>query len=165
MRGRNRSGGSEVVCDLLGIMSESEPSTPEVRVFMTEEEVLWHELEHGVSQQGSSSEGNPFADIPSARVMSQTGAGPSGRVTEGVDSDDDEAEVDSEETEILAAAKALDAESDLESYPGEGMLLKNPRSSVATEDIRLWRYLYGIPPSVEVRVPTAHERVDWVVPG
>ncbi|KAL5573741.1 hypothetical protein UlMin_023338 [Ulmus minor] len=132
---------------------------------MTEEEVLWHELEHGVSQQGSSSEGNPFADIPSARVMSQTGAGPSGRVTEGVDSDDDEAEVDSEETEILAAAKALDAESDLESYPGEGMLLKNPRSSVATEDIRLWRYLYGIPPSVEVRVPTAHERVDWVVPG
>ncbi|KAL5580129.1 hypothetical protein UlMin_012571 [Ulmus minor] len=132
---------------------------------MTEEEVLWHELERGVSQQGSSSEGNPFADIPSARVMSQTGTGPSGRVTEGVDSDDDEAEVDSEETEILAAAKALDAESDLESYPGEGMLLKNPRSSVATEDIRLWRYLYGIPPSVEVRVPTAHERVDWVVPG
>ncbi|KAL5582334.1 hypothetical protein UlMin_014776 [Ulmus minor] len=132
---------------------------------MTEEEVLWHELEHGVSQQGSSSEGNPFADIPSARVMSQTGVGPSGRVTEGVDSDDDEAEVDSEETEIHAAAKALDAESDLESYPGEGMLLKNPRSSVVTEDIRLWRYLYGIPPSVEVRVPTAHERVDWVVPG
>ena len=165
MGGRNRSGESEVVCDLLSIMSESEPSTPEVRVFMTEEEVLWHELEHGLSQQGSSSEGNPFADIPSARVMSQTGAGPSGRVTEGVDSDDDEAEVDSEETEILAAAKALDAESDLESYPGEGMLLKNPRSSVATEDIRLWRYLYGIPPSVEVRVPTAHERVDWVVPG
>ncbi|KAL5563464.1 hypothetical protein UlMin_033211 [Ulmus minor] len=132
---------------------------------MTEEEVLWHELEHGVSQQGSSSEGNPFAEIPSARVVSQIGAGPSGRVTEDVDSDGDGAEVDSEETEILATAKALDAESDLESYPGEGMLLKNPRSSVATEDIRLWRYLYGIPPSVEVRVPTAHERVDWVVPG
>ncbi|KAL5565346.1 hypothetical protein UlMin_028510 [Ulmus minor] len=59
----------------------------------------------------------------------------------------------------------MDAESDLESHPGEGMLLKNPRSSVATEDIRLWRYLYEIPPSVEIRVPTAHERVDWVVPG
>ena len=73
VRGRNSSGGSEVVCDRLSIMSESEPSTPEVRVFMTEEEILWRELEHGVSQQGSSSEGNPFADIPSARVMSQTG--------------------------------------------------------------------------------------------
>ena len=33
-------------------------SSPEVRVFMTEEEVLWHEFEHGFSQQGSSSEGN-----------------------------------------------------------------------------------------------------------
>ncbi|KAL5580186.1 hypothetical protein UlMin_012628 [Ulmus minor] len=132
---------------------------------MTEEEVLWHELEHGVSQQGSSSKGNPFADIPSARVMSQTGAGPSGRVTEEVDSEDDEAEVDSEETEVLATTMTIDAESNLESHPGECMLLKNPRSSVATEDIRLWRYLYGIPPSVEIRVPTAHERVDWVVPG
>ena len=29
----------------------------------------------------------------------------------------------------------------------------------------LWRYLYKIPPSVEIRVLTAHERVDWVVPG
>ncbi|KAL5543291.1 hypothetical protein UlMin_011001 [Ulmus minor] len=132
---------------------------------MTEEEVLWHELEHGVSQQGSSSEGNPFAEIPSARVMSQTRAGPSGRVTEEVDSEGDEAEVDSEETQVLVTAMAVDAESDLESHPGEGMLLKNPRSSVATEDIRLWRYMYGIPPSVEIRVPTAHERVDWVVPG
>ncbi|KAL5569074.1 hypothetical protein UlMin_025649 [Ulmus minor] len=131
---------------------------------MIEKEALWHEFEHGVSQQGSSSEGNPLADIPSARVLSQTGAGPSGRVTEEINSDDD-AEVDSEETHVLATTVATDAESDLESHLGEGMLLKNPRSSVATEDIRLWRYLYGIPPSVEIRVPTAHERVDWVVPG
>ena len=29
----------------------------------------------------------------------------------------------------------------------------------------MWRYLYKIPPCVEIRVPTAHERVDWVVPG
>ena len=50
VRGRNNSGGSEVVCDLLSIMSENEPSTLEVRVFMTEEEILWRELEHGVSQ-------------------------------------------------------------------------------------------------------------------
>ncbi|KAL5567410.1 hypothetical protein UlMin_030574 [Ulmus minor] len=131
---------------------------------MTEKEALWHEFEHGVSQQGSSLEGNPLGDIPSARVVSQTGAGPSGRVTEEIDSDD-VAEVDSEETHVLATAMATDAESDLESHPGEGMLLKNPRSNVVTEDIRLWRYLYGIPLSVEIRVPTAHERVDWVVPG
>ena len=85
-------------------------------------------------------------------------------MTEEVDSGNDEAKVDSEETQDLATATAIDAESDLESHPGEGMLLKNPRSSVATEDIRLWRYLYGIRQSVEIRVPTAHERVDWVVP-
>ena len=59
----------------------------------------------------------------------------------------------------------LETESDAGSHPGEGMLLKKLRSSVATEDIRLWRYLYRIPPSVEIRVPTGHERVDWVVPG
>ena len=59
----------------------------------------------------------------------------------------------------------LEAESDVGSHPGEGMLLKNPRSSVVTEDIKLWRYLYGIPLSVEIRVLTAHEWVDWVVPG
>ena len=85
----------EVVCDQAVIMSEGE-SSPEVRVFMTEEEALWYEFEHGFSQQGSSSEGNPHAEIPSARVLSETGAGPSGQVTEEVDSDGDE--VDSEET-------------------------------------------------------------------
>ena len=143
-------------------MSEGE-SSPEVRVFMTEEEVLWHEFEHGFSQQGSSSEGNPCAGIPSARVLSEAGAGPSGRVTEDVDSDGDE--VDSEETQVLATATATDAESDLESYPGEGMLLKNPKSGVVPEDVMLWRYMYRIPPSVEIRVPSNHERVDWVVPG
>ena len=60
---------------------------------------------------------------------------------------------------------ATDAESDLESHPGEGMLLKNLRSGVVPEDVRLWRYMYRIPPSVEIRVPSPHERVDWVVPG
>ena len=54
----------------------------------------------------------------------------------------------------------LSVESDAESHPGEGMLLKNPRSSVKAEDIKLWRYMYRIPPSVEIRVPTTHERVD-----
>ena len=103
-------------------------------------------------------------DAPSARVLSQTRARPSGRDTEEVNSDDIEV-VYSKEVPEVATTEVLEAESDVGSHPGEGMLLKNPRSSVATEDIRLWRYLYGIPPSVEIRVPTAHERVDWVVPG
>ena len=60
--------------------------------------------------------------------------------------------------------EAVEAESDVESYPGEGMLIKNPKSSVVTEDVRLWRYLYRIPPSVEIHVSSPHERVDWVVP-
>ena len=33
------------------------------------------------------------------------------------------------------------------------------------EDIKLWRYMYRITLSVEIRVPTTHERVDWVVHG
>ena len=96
-------------------MSDSESLSTGVKVYMTEKEALWHEFEHGFSQQGSSSEGNLYADIPSARVLSHSGAGPSGRVTE---------EVDSEETQVLATAVAADTESDLESHPGEGMLLK-----------------------------------------
>lgn len=31
--------------------------------------------------------------------------------------------------------------------------------------MRLWRYWYKIPSSVEIQVPNAHERVDWVVLG
>lgn len=89
--------------------------------------------------------------------------GPSGRVTNEVDSDDTE-EVDSEETHVVATTKAMEAESDKESHRGEGMLIKNPRSSVMHEDVRLWRYLYRISPNVEIRVPSSHERVDWIVP-
>ena len=126
--------------------------------------MLWHEFKHGFSQQGSSSEGNPWADVPSARALSQTGAGPSGQDTEEVDSDDVE-DVYSEEAPDVAMNEVLETESDVGSHSGEGMLLKNPRSSVAIKDIKLWRYLYGIPPSVEIRMTTAHERVDWVVPG
>ena len=102
------------MCDQARIMSEGESSSPEVRVFMTEEEALWHELEHGVSQQGSSSEGNPLVNIPSARVLSHAGAEPSDRLMEEVDSDDDEAEVDLEETQVLATLVAPGIESELE---------------------------------------------------
>ena len=49
----------EVMCDQVSTMSEGEGSSLNVRVFMTEKEALWYEFEHGFSQQGSSSEGNP----------------------------------------------------------------------------------------------------------
>ena len=58
-------------------------------------------------------------------------------MTEEVDSDDDDTELDSEETQVLATAVAADIESDLESHPEEGMLLKNPRSGVMPEDVKL----------------------------
>ena len=54
---------------------------------------------------------------------------------------------------------------DVESQPGEGMLLNNSKSNVSTAEVELWWYLYKIPPSVEIRVPIPHERLDWVVPG
>ena len=38
----------------------------------------------------------------------------------------------------------------VESHPDEGMLLKNPRSTVTNEEVKLWRYLYKIPSSVEI---------------
>ena len=129
---------------------------------MSEQEALWHEFEHGFSQQGSSSEGNPWADIPTGRALSQSGAGPSGRVSDEVDSDDEDV-VCSDESPVLATV--TEGWSEAESHPGEGMLLKNPRSSVVAEDIKLWRYLYRVPHSIELRVPSPHERVDWVVPG
>lgn len=44
-------------------MSDDNLLSPSVRVYMSEKEALWCEFEHGVSQQGSSSEGNPFSDI------------------------------------------------------------------------------------------------------
>ena len=144
-------------------MSDSE-SSPEVRVFMTEEEVLWHEFEHGVSQQESSPGGNAWTSVPSARALSHAGAGPSGREAE-VDSEETE-EVDSEEHAVGSAASDDEGvEAVVLSQPGEGMLINNPKSNVSSEEVRLWRYMYKIPQSVRIRVPAAHERVDWVVPG
>ena len=136
-------------------MSDSESLSSGVRIFMSEKEAFWYEFEHIFSQQGSSLEGNPWVDVPSARALSQIGAGPSGQDTDEVEFDDVEV-VYSEEAPNIAMTEVLKTESDAGSHPGEGMLLKNLRSSVATEDIKLWRYLYGIPLSVEIRVPTTH---------
>ena len=69
---------------------------------MFEKEALWHEFEHGFSQQGSSSEGNPWADIPSGRALSQSGVEPSGRLSDEADFDDIEV-VCSDESPVLAS--------------------------------------------------------------
>ena len=54
---------------------------------MTEEGAFWYEFGHVDSQQGSSFKGNLRANVPSARALSQEGAGPSGRPQDDVDSD------------------------------------------------------------------------------
>ena len=61
---------------------------------MIEEEALFYECECGDSQQGSSSKGAPFSAVPSAKALSQIGAGPSGCQVE-------EGEVNSEDTEVV----------------------------------------------------------------
>ena len=40
----------EVACDRSSIMVDEEPSSPGIRVFMTEKEALWYEFEHVDSQ-------------------------------------------------------------------------------------------------------------------
>ena len=40
---------TEVVCDHSSIMADEESSSPEVRIFMTEQEALWYEFEHDFS--------------------------------------------------------------------------------------------------------------------
>ena len=141
-------------------MSEGELLSLEVRVFMTEQEVLWHEFEHGVSQQESSLEGNVWADVTSARALSHTGAGPSGREAEVVDSEETEEVKFGEHAVGNTSPGDEGVEPVIVSQPGEGMLINNPKSNVSSAEVRLWRYLYKIPPCVEIRVPAAHERVD-----
>ena len=103
--------------------------------------------------------------MPSARALSHTGVGPTGCEAEVVDSEETE-EVESEEHVVGGTSPGDEGvEPVIKSQPGEGMLINNPKSNVSSAEVRLWRYLYKIPPCVEIRVPAAHERVDWVVPG
>ena len=67
--------------------------------------------------------------MPNARALSQARAGPSGQDIDEV--------IYSEEAPDDAIIEALEAEFDAGSHPGEGMLLKNPRSSVKIEVIKL----------------------------
>ena len=116
-------------------MSDDDSLSPSVRVFMSEKEALWYEFEHVFSQQGSSSEGNRWVDVPSAMALSQVEAIPSGQDTDEVDSNDVEV-VYSEEALDVAMTEALEAVSDVGSHLGKGMLLKNSRLSMKTDDIK-----------------------------
>ena len=71
-------------------MEDDESLSSNVRVFMIEKEALWYEFEHLDSQQGSSSEGNFWTYVPTAKALSQTGVRLSGGVTEVVDSEETE---------------------------------------------------------------------------
>ena len=75
-------------------MVGKEPLSPGVKVFMTEEKALWHEMEREDSQQGSSSKGALFTVVSSVRKLSQIRAGPSGRQVR-------EEELDSEEAKVV----------------------------------------------------------------
>ena len=149
-------------------MVGQEPLSPDVRIFMAEEEALFYEWECGDSQQGSSSEGNLWAAVPSGTILSQIGAKPSGRVLEEVDFKETEAVYFEEapgyvEAEVSQAKEGV--EPNVESHPGEGMLLKNLRCTITNHEVKLWRYSYKIPSSVEIRVLKTHKRINWVVPG
>jgi len=110
------------------IMVGMEPSFPSVRVFMIEEETLWYEFEHVNSQQGSSSKGNLWADVLSARALSQAGAGPNGRLAKMVNFEQTEV-VHSKEPVYVVAEISLGNEGFepyVELQPNEGMLLNTP---------------------------------------
>ena len=62
-------------------------------------------------------------------------------------------------------AKEVGVEVLFVSYPREGILMLNPRSKVAADELGKIRYLNKIPKCVEIRAPEAHKRVDWVIPG
>ena len=47
----------------------------------------------------------------------------------------------------------------ISSYPGEGILLSNPKSKVKEEDLGKLRYLFKIPKSMEIHAPEVYEQV------
>ena len=79
-----------------------------------------------------------------------------------------EEEFDSEEVEVVYSEpetiepKVAQAEDEpiVESHPEEGFLLRNPRSKVTSEELKMLRYLYKIPQIVKVQAPQVHERID-----
>ena len=92
--------------------------------------------------------------MPSARVLSQVRAGPSGRHVGEEEFDSKEIEVVYSEPEIVepeAAQGSIVVEPIVEeSHIGEGILLKNSRSKVTNDEVKMLRYLYKVPSSVEI---------------
>ena len=133
---------------------------PPVRVFETEKEALWAEVEDEIdSQQGSSYEnGSILVEQLSDRAGSSAGAGPSEALlaTKEV------------ETKELGSVKLRDErqtvdlgeDATLLNHPGEGILINNPCSKIKEADLGKIRYLYKIPKLVEIIAPKDHKRVD-----
>ena len=120
-----------------------------VEVFMTEEEALWAEWEHGVdSDQWSSSEGVFPLTVPSVRAMSSIEIGSSGHYL----ADD---EVETEDLELVESQRDRQVEVGevilFVSYSGEGIFVMNPRSKLTRNDLGKLRYLYKICKSVEIQ--------------
>ena len=92
--------------------------------------------------------------MPSARALSQVEVGPSGRQAgeEEVVSEDIKfvySKEDPDTVEPKVSQGNTSVELVEESHIGEGILLKNPRSIVTNEELKMLRYLYKIPQSVE----------------
>ena len=88
--------------------------------------------------------------MPSANALSQVGASPSGHQVgeeefdsediKAVYSEEDLATVELEVTQGNIRVKPIVEES----HPGEGILLKNPRSKVTNDELTMLRYLFKI---------------------
>ena len=100
---------------------------------MTDKEALWYKFKHGFSQQGSSFEGNFWADMPSAIALSQTGVGPSGHVTEAIDSKETEDVYFKEPAVGEVSPDHEGVEPVIKSQSGEGMLLNNLACQLPSE--------------------------------
>ena len=75
--------------------------------------------------------------MPSVRALSHTGAGPSCRETDAVNSEETE-EVESEEHAVGSTSLGDEGvEPVIESQPGEGMLINNPKSNMSSDEVRL----------------------------
>ena len=115
---------------------------------MTEEEALFTEWERVDTQQGSSSKGALFSFVPSSRALSHIGAILSGHQVGGekVDFEDIEVVYFEDIVELKVTKGKVGTEPMIEeSYPGEGILLKNLRSKVSSDVVNKLRYLFKIP--------------------
>ena len=92
-----------------------------------------------------------FSSFPSARALFQIGASPSGHQVGEEEFYSEEIEVvyfeeDPDKVELEMTQGNIGVELVVEeSHPGEGILLKNPRSKVTKDELNMPSYLFKIP--------------------